>query len=391
MKKQLFLPLLILLFLILGTALVVAFARGYRFWIHNGKPEFAGTGLLVAKSIPDGASVYINDKLTTATDNTINLAPGQYTVKIQKDGYFVWQKIITVQKEVVSKAEALLFPTAPKLENITSTGVENPIIDPTLTRIAYTISSQSAQKNGIFVLDMSSKPILNLQISSTQIADDSILPFSASGLSWSADGGDIVATPATSLSTFLLKSNILNQSPLDVTTTMETLMNSWNDERNEKEKARLDGLKKQLKTFIVESFTIISWSPDESKILYVASQSAKLPIIIKPPLIGTNNTEEDRNLKENTLYVYDIAEDRNYLLNIGDQPLEWFPDSKHFIFVHDKRIDILEYDGKNQTTVYAGPFIDNYVFPWPNGSKIVILTNLNNPNIAPNLYTISLK
>ncbi len=109
---------------------------------------------------------------------------------------------------------------------------------------------------------MSSKPILNLQISSTQIADDSILPFSASGLSWSADGGDIVATPAASFSTFLLKSNILNQSPLDVTTTMETLMNSWNDEKNEKEKARLDGLKKQLKTFIVENFKIISWSPD---------------------------------------------------------------------------------------------------------------------------------
>ncbi len=127
--------------------------------------------------------------------------------------------------------------------------------------------------------------------------------------------------------------------------------------------------------------------------MYVASNSSKLPIIIKPPLIGTNNTEEDRNLNENELYVYDISEDRNYKLDppTARENLVWFPDSKHFIFIHDKRIDIFEYDGKNQTTVYAGPFIDNYVFPWPNGSKIVILTNLNNPTITPNLYTISLK
>jgi len=42
-------------------------------------------------------------------------------------------------------------------------------------------------------------------------------------------------------------------------------------------------------------------------------------------------------------------------------------------------------------TLYAGPFIDHYVFPWPDGSKIVILTNLSNPSVAPTLYTIGLK
>jgi hypothetical protein len=52
---------------------------------------------------------------------------------------------------------------------------------------------------------------------------------------------------------------------------------------------------------------------------------------------------------------------------------------------------MLEMDGTNDTTIYAGPFIGSSVFPWPNGEKLVILTDLNNPTILPNLYTISLK
>jgi hypothetical protein len=69
----------------------------------------------------------------------------------------------------------------------------------------------------------------------------------------------------------------------------------------------------------------------------------------------------------------------------------WFPDSKHLIYNHSKKIDIMEYDAGNQTTIYAGPFVDSYVFPWSDGSRIVILTDLGNPNSAPNLYTVDLK
>src|SRR6185503_17450082 len=73
------------------------------------------------------------------------------------------------------------------------------------------------------------------------------------------------------------------------------------------------------------------------------------------------------------------------------RPFTWFPDSQHILYVHEKKIDIVENDGSNMTTVYAGPFLDHYVYPWPDGSKLVILTNLNNANIQPILYTISLK
>jgi Tol biopolymer transport system component len=112
---------------------------------------------------------------------------------------------------------------------------------------------------------------------------------------------------------------------------------------------------------------------------------------------------EVRTIKEGGVYVYDIREDRN--TRIIESTIEncteittscnpdvlWFPDSEHVLYVKDAQIHIMEFDGTNDTVVYAGPFINGFVFPWPNGSKLVILTDLNNRSILPNLYTVSLK
>src|ERR1035437_3683679 len=192
--KKLIIPFLIVLFLTIATIFVVLLGKGYGLNLNgNGGPILSGTGLLVATSSPDGAQVIINGHLTTATDNTINLVPGDYDVKIYKEGYFPWEKKITVKKEVVSKADALLYPTAPQLTSITSVGVLNPVIDPSLSKIAYAVASQSAVKNGIYILDMSARPILTLQNASSQIAQDVSNTFSSSTLNWSPDSAQILA------------------------------------------------------------------------------------------------------------------------------------------------------------------------------------------------------
>lgn len=412
-RKQVLIPFFILLFLIVGTAGIVLYGRGYRLGFDNGKPKIKGTGLLVATSTPDGASVFVNGHLTTATDNTINLAPGEYSVRIFKEGYLAWEKKLIIQEEVVTQADALLFPTAPKLENITAIGVQNPTIDPSSTRIAYTVASQSARKNGIYVLDMNTR-LLTLQSSSQQIADDTVDLFSSADIFWSPDGKTILASISASLTTptyYLLNASSYNAEPQDITTTLLNTEISWNEERLTKEQARTAGLKRNLQNMISDYFTIIAWSPDENKILYQASNSAALPLIITPRRLGIDKQREDRKIEKDLVYVYDIKEDVNFKINTGNMklpsiqalaesgisnpqrlhPLRWFPDSSHLIFVHDKKIDILEYDGSNATTIYAGPFIENYVFPWTNASKIVILTNFGNPAIFPNLYTIGLK
>jgi hypothetical protein len=402
MKKQLLIPALIVLFLLIGTVIVVLLGRGYGLNLNGSGPILSGTGLLVTTSTPDGAQVIINGHLTTATDNTINLAPGDYNVRIFKEGYFPWEKKITVKKEVVSKADALLFPTAPQLASITNVGILNPVIDPSLTKIAYAVASQSAVKNGIYVLDMSVRPILTLQNASSQIVQDVTNTFSLATFAWSPDSAQIIATiTAQGAGTkYLLETNTLNQNPQDVTETIASVNNTWQNIKTDKDTAQLNSLPKKLRMAVATNFNILQWSADETKILYQASQSATLPLIIEPALIGTDSTPQIRDIRKGEVYVYDIKEDRNYLIlsslptpqfNNGELPIMWYPDSKHLVYVHDGRIDMMEYDAQNQTTVYAGPFVDDYVFPWPDATKLVILTNLGNPNIAPNLYTIGLK
>ncbi len=397
MRKQLIAMGLALLFMLIGTGIVILYGQGYRFGFDNGKIGLSGTGMLVATSNPDGAQVFINGHLTTATNNTINLFPGDYTVKIVKEGYFPWEKMITVQKEVVSKAEALLLPQAPKLESLTTNGVATPTIDPSGSRLAFVVASQSARKNGIYILDMTNRPVITLSSSSLQIADDTVDFFSRAHLSWSPDGKQILAsisgTPENT-TYYLLEANGLNNNPQDITATLLSVQAQWEKDQKDLDAARLSTFKPELRKFINSNFTILWWAPDETRILYTASKSATIPIIIKPRLIGSNSTSEEREIKEGNIYVYDVKEDKNYSLKIKPEEhtwVSWFSDSRHIIYVHDKKIDLLEYDGTNKTTIYAGPFMPEYVFPWQNTTKVVILTNLGNEDSPANLYTIGLK
>lgn len=408
MKQQrgsIWVSLLILVFLLGGTALVVLYAKGYRFNWLQGKPTVSKTGLLVATSTPNGASVDINHNLTTATDNTLDLLPGKYTVSIHKDGYFPWEKDVMVQKELVTKADALLYPVAPKLESITATGVETPVVDPSHTKIAYKVASQSALKNGIYVYDMNARSVLSLQSATQQVANDTVELFSTAAISWSPDGTQIVATVSGTLgpSTYLLEAKELNTEPRNVTAILPTIQAQFDADRNEKSTSQTIALKPALRKMIADNFSILAWSPDDTKILYVASTSADLPLIIKPRLLGVDTLYERRDIKEGGLYVYDTKEDRNTKIidetpegcSVSPQdcnlPISWFPDSEHLVFVQNKQIHMVEYDGSNNTTVYAGPFIGDSAFAWPDGSRLVILTDLNNATILPNLYTISLK
>lgn len=408
-RKQVAISLIILVFLIIGTIGVILYGTGYRFGIQQGKPTVSKTGILVANSEPRGAQVFIDGHLTTATDTTLNLTPGDYTIKIVKDGYFPWEKKLRIQEKVVTVADARLFPIALKLEGVSSSGVQRPVLDPQGTKIAFMVTSQSFRKNGVYIYDMTTNPVLTLQGTAKQIVDDTFDTFSKANLSWSPDSQEIMATIAATASRnasyYVLDATGFNDSPQDVTAVLDTTQDVWTKLSAAEEKSRMNSLKKAVRELISSDFSIISWSPDDTKILYEAKRDTTLPLTIKPRLLGiTNALKETRTIKKGQIYVYNVKDDVNIKLfdslpkeckleetGVCNPPLTWFPDSEHLIFVNDKKIAIMEYDGSNKTTVYAGPFLDHYVFPWPDGSKLVVLTDLNNALTEPNLYTISLK
>lgn len=394
MRKKVFFFFFTIFLLILGTTVVVLYGRGYRPGFEKNK-IISGTGLLVATSSPDGAQVFINGKLTSATNDTFNLIPAEYDIEIKKEGYLPWKKKIKIQKEIVAKTDALLFPAAPALSSITSTGLTTPLLDPTNTRIAYKTQAQDQQKSGIYILEMGTRPLLTLQSAANKVADDLEVEFSNSDISFSPNAKFILATVSAGLknrTTYLLSLENRGEKPQELNvTTQAQLQDQWEKEKEEKEVSRLNSLKPNLKNIINSSFKIIAWSPDDTKILYGATASATIPPIISPPVLGANTQAEEREIKKGSIYVYDIKEDKNFVTHPKFSSIAWYPDSKHLIITSEGTIDILEYDGTNVTTVYAGPFFDNFVAPWPDGSKLVILTNVANSNVAPNLYTVSLK
>ncbi len=101
----------IVLFLLI-TVFVSLYASGYKFnlsWPFKFNRLLAKTGALNAASLPAGATIYLNDEafkggflhifkknyLLTPT-KIKNLLPGEYDLRLELDGYWSWQKRITI-------------------------------------------------------------------------------------------------------------------------------------------------------------------------------------------------------------------------------------------------------------------------------------------------------
>lgn len=388
---------LIILLLITAVAVgAIAYGRGYRITRdETGRNIVAGTGLLVLTSVPDGARAFVDDELVTATDNTVNLKPGMYKVKIEKDGYFPWEKQIEIKNERVTETNALLFPKAPQLTNLTTNGATNPVTDMERKIVAYTVASASSELNGIYVMNLN-RGILPFGDGSRQIANNLIDNFSDSKIEVSPDGLQLLATIESvstgSSRTYLLSTNEFNASPLLVTTTVDDIRDRWREESLTFKNERIRALPRRVQGLFNQYFENPLFSPEEDKVLYTASVSASLPIVINPPIPSTNSTPETRTLIEGNIYVYNIKDDKNYLLRDTQTTTLpeyiWHPANRHLYFIEDNRINTIEYDGFNKTTVYAGPFIGNFVTPSSDGTGIVILTNFNDPTNPPNLYRV---
>lgn len=409
MIKRIILFIGVLLFIGSLTLLVISYSRGYRF--NFAQKTLTPTGILSASSYPQNASILIDNKLVSATNASITLSPGWYQVKITKEGYQNWEKRIRVQGEVVSTIDVLLLPTNPSLRTLTTSGVQNPLLSPSGTKVAYIFLSQDAtgsallkQKNGIYTLDLRSGPLGGRIDQKPVFTPSTTFDWKNASLIWSSDEKQLLITFSKTdgskirlTSAYLVDSDNPNSPGIDVTAAYETFVQLWKNQETEKVNLAIDALPQSLATFLRRSVNEIHFAPDDSKIYYLATASATLVPIITPPIIGSNPTEEVRSVVPGKYYVFDIKEDKNF--SIADKKNEkqgvdlvgWYTDSKHLILVENNTISFVDYDGTNKRSVYSGPFIDSIVYPFATGGKIVILTNFNNPLSAPNFYEIDLR
>jgi len=390
------------IFVFLSTLIIVGlvgvfasyYARGYRLDFKTLK--FQPNGILVIKSDPDGASVFINNELRTATNATISLSPGTYDVEVKKDGFFTWYKRLVIEKEIVTQADISLFKNVPSLSPETFSGAQNPIISNDGTKIVYSVlpgKDIDPSKVGLWSIDIFNFP-LGFTNEPKRITDGDL---TNATYSISPDGRQIMLSMSNSI--FVLDSGSFTSQDQRVNNASkkDSIIANWKKEKDTKDASLIKNLPSEVMDLLSRRTSSFTFSPDENLIMFTASASATLDNDLIPQLPGSSTQKQERNIQIGHTYVYDIKEDRNF--GISDQKvdgsngvaLRWMPAGHLLLLASPNQVAVMDYDGTNRQVVYSGSYVAPYAFPFSNTTKLLILTNLGGATSTPNLYSLTVK
>lgn len=371
MSKRFIVTIVTLIIIAVAAGLAIFLAKGYR--ISPTEKRIVGTGIINISSEPDAASVFVDGHLTTATNATVSsLTPKTYAVKIIKEGFIPWEKNVEVKEGLVTELEVTLFPAIPTIYPLTFSGVSNPTLSPDGSKLAYIVLS--GKKSGVWVWTMvQDQPIAFARSSEPhQIISSTVLNLSKATLRWSPDSKQLLATVGSN--NYALGADILNTEPRDITPILSGTLSSWEEDVKSKEQSRIEAIKDKSFAKIASDSAYLRWSPDETKFM-----AGKVPL----------SEEEKEPIAD--VKVYDLEENRSYNLPPA-KSFSWLPDSAHVILVDEAEISLVEFDGTNKAVIYAGKFDDAFVFPWPDSSRLVIVSSFPTPTASePNLYGINLR
>jgi len=365
--------LLIAIVLTIGAVLVI-YAQGKRL-TREGK--LVGIGIIQIDSTPNEAEVYINGKYKAKSDTNIeDLKPGNYTVKLQKDHYHVWEKLVEVKEGVVTPLKVSLFPTNPSLTALTADGVFSPKLSYDNKKVVF--GRQTPTEAGLYVVELGNGQFFfnNSNEAKKIVADSNDFAFSKSSFTWSFDGRSVLVQSqklgSTETNSFLLDANKLNEGLKDISSTVESLKQDWETEKQNQIGNKLKKFSKEINE-VASTSKSTTFSNDGQSVLVIKSDNSAVVQDLKPSPVP--------NTKPAT---YNLPVVDNYY---------WFQgDSKHLVAIEGSGISILDSDGTNKFSIFTGDFDPSAVFSWPDGSRIVISINLNSKsNPLPNLYTIGLR
>lgn len=430
-------------FIISTSILAIHYARGNLRLTRSG--FIPQSGLLAANSFPNGAEIIIDDRLVSATDDTVYLEPGTYQVKIEKPGYWPWQKTLQIEPELVTQTNAQLFPIAPSLNPLSFNGVQQPLPSPDGQKIAFKVATSSGSlqnQTGLYVLELTTNPLGNLR-QPRQIAFDSqqAFAFGEAKLIWSPDSNQLmVLTPQKEVLLEVDQRSDVATQP-DISFQRRQLLTEWEEEMYLRERQFLARFPDEIIQIATSSARNVYISPDKKRLTYTPTTSLSLPENLVPPVLAKNTQPQTRQLEPDTVYLYDREEDTNYLVGPDTSEVfkqlladdlysrrardpvaspsafttlqatdsaelaqnfaqyhsalyshgwQWFTDSKHLVYLQEGQIWIKGYDNANPINLYAGPFYNDFVFPWPDGSRLIIQTTFN-PELPFNLYGLELE
>ncbi len=371
MSKQFIITVITALVILIATGVAVFFAKGFTFSVDERR--ILGTGIISVTSVPDSASVYIDGHLTTATNATVpNLSPKKYLVKIVKERFIPWEREVEVKEGLVSELKVNLFPAIPTIYPLTFNGVENPVLSPDESKLAFIVPGVT-KKSGVWVWTMSTNQPIAFARSGEphQIArSDQGVDFSKSTLKWSSSSKEVLVTLGNN--NYLMDSDNFNSEARDITPTLAVTLKTWEEDTTQKQTARVLSISNLEARQTASGSAVLKWSPDETKFMYVEQPS-------------------DLSRQSSDYKVYDL--DTNQKYNLPEAKMYfWLPNSTHVVLVEEGKVSVVDFDGTNKAVIYAGTFKNDMVFAWPDSSRLVIISSFPTPTASePNLYGINLK
>lgn len=363
------------------TLLAIFFGKGYKLNVTQRTVD--KTGMLVVKSQPDGAKIYLDNEWKSATPFTFsNLRPKTYLVRVEKDGFSTWEKPVNVYPELVTDITAVLVSATPKLEPLTYGGAAHPSFSDSAHAIAY--GTQNS-KPGIWVLPVGKPlPITLFQSTPSLVMPDSeTTKYSkADSYQWSPTGDQLLAK--ISDSDFRLI-DVSQSKELEQASTSADILNAWKDEITKKKIAFLE------KQTITPELTMIAtasgtlWSPDGLKFAYEVVDNGATVLKI-------HNMESPTPIDEKTNYeTLKIAQKLDETgADVTKFPQYiWYPDSYHLVLKDGNSLYLIRIDGTNKTEIYSGVMSGNQFFVTPDGNKIIINASFKSDSPSE-LYAVSL-
>lgn len=368
------------LIVVSSTFLISIFARGYRLDTSSGF-KLKATGLLSVTSKPKFASVYVNNLLTTATDDTLNLVPGNYQIKITKDGYHSWEKNIQIKPELVNQIEAQLFRSSTELKPLIQSQIISPVASSDNTKIVYAVASSSAsnKENGLYLIELTELPLLMSRSNERLLFPSTIsLDWSKYTFEFSPDSKQILATANNKASVYLfsLEQNQNVNSLFDISARLTLIKKEWQQIKEKITKDKLVKIPIKFQAFIATSSAILSLNTNEDKLLYQASQNSQLPSLLPSPPPTQSTQPQERNLSKDSYYVYDLKEDTNFLIgpaSLGQ--ISWIPYSSNLLFIENNQIRVCDYDATNYQTIYSDSSPPKILLSTPDGYRLIISRN----------------
>ncbi len=371
---------------ILGAIAIGAayIGKGYRVSPTTG--TVFGTGIISVTSIPDQASVYLDNHLITATNANINsLEPTTYNLKIHKDGYIDWERKVDVKQGLVTEIKAVLFPALPSVYPLSFNGAIQPVLSPDGQKVAYIVPA-AGKKGGVWVWTMSPGQIGFSRGGEPHQVMPNIddVDLTKAKMRWSPDSQQVLVD--VSERHFLLDQDRSNDPPRDITPILQPTLRGWEEDQKQLNAVKVAAIKDlQIRKTASES-AYLKWSPDETKFIY-----------------SKNGVDDFKSVDLKLGQVYSLPKSKFY---------SWLPNSLHLVTVDEfnqsnqpvaspsadqsnfgvGKISVMEYQGTNKAEIFAGNFDLTSVFAWPDSSRLVMLYSLPTTTASqPNLYGINLK